>query len=631
VRHQPAYRLRALDAHAGMLNLSDNATAIPFLFWSRLAMQRVVSLYLPWLPIERLRRSERWRAQPKPLAPPQLPIDDDPGACSVPRGGGWRPGARWARDEARAKTAAEIAALPLHQQLPMRELGRRSEAADHPFKGRPAERPVGRPIPSFADFEGSPLILSEQVGNRQLISAACPGARALGLTAGMAVTQARALVPELDVRPANPPADLAALERLALHAAKHWAPTAAVSGSDGLWLDLTGTAHLHGGEQRFCALITAFFRRLGLSVRIAIAGTPGAAHALARFGHSEIEIVSSGAEAQALARLPIACLRLEAEPLAAAARFGLECVADILPLPRGPLARRLGMPTVRRLDQALGRVAEPIEPTVPHEPIDAERRLLEPIGTPEAIEQVIADLLADLAVRLRERGQGARALVLSLQRVDASEQRVLVGTVSPTRDFRHLSRLFHLRIEKIEPGDGIEVMHLMASRTDPLGPTDIGGSLAGESLTPDVAALIDQLVGRAGPDAIFTIGSVESDVPERACVRSAPLATPAGWPRWQRPARLLSRPEPLSGVLALLPDHPPRRFTWRGKPHVVVAGDGPERILGEWWRRDGEMWSCRDYFRVEDEGGARFWLFRRGDGVDATTGDLTWHMHGLFG
>lgn len=594
-------------------------------------MQRVASLYLPWLPIERLRRLEQPRAQPRAPAQPQLPVDDEPGACSVPRGGGWRPGARWARDQARAATAAKIASMPLHQQPPMRELGRRSEAADHPFKHRTADPAVGLGAPQSSMVVGTPLVLSEQVGNRQLISAACPAARALGLMPGMALTQARALVPDLDIRACDTASDRAALERLASHAVKHWTPGAAIDGADGLWLDLTGSAHLHGGETRFCELVKGFCHRLGLTARIAIAGTPGAAHALARHARDEVEIIATGDEAQALSKLPIACLRLEEDALAAAARFGLERVADLVPMPRGPLARRLGMPLVRRLDEALGRMAEPIEPIMAAEPIEAARRLLEPIGTPEAIEQVIADLLSDLSVALRERGRGARALTLTLQRIDATEQNLTVGTVSPTRDVRHLFRLFHLRIEKIEPGDGVEAMRLVATRTDPLGAVEIGASLAEEGLSADVASLIDQLTSRAGSEAVFTIGSVESDVPERACSREGPLESPAGWPAWKRPARLLRRPEPLSGVLALLPDHPPRRFTWRGKSHVVVAGDGPERILGEWWRRDGEMWSCRDYFRVEDERGGRFWLFRRGDGVDAATGDLSWHMHGLFG
>lgn len=561
-----------------------------------------------------------------------LPVDDDPGACSVPRGGGWRPGARWAQQgAARAAVEEQVATLPLHQRPPMRELGRRSEAADHPFKHSSVpgqHKAVSGPAPALNVV---PMVLAEQIGQRQVIAAACPAAMTLGLTPGMAVTQARALIPDLDIRPADRAADMALLADLALHAVRHWTPTAAVSGSDGLWLDLSGVAHLHGGEARFCQRLVRFCRRFGLTARVTVASTPGAAHALGRFGRDAILLVPGGQEAQALAPLPPAALRLTPEATAAANRFGLDRIADLLPLPRGPLARRLGMASVRRLDEALGRVPEPIVPVVPEETPVAKRRLLEPIGTAEAIEQVIADLLADMMLLLQARGRGVRTLVLLLDRIDGSVQRLAIGTARATRDVVHLARLFHLRIERIDPGDGIETMRLAATRTDPLGATAVAGDLTGEAAVPDVATLVDQIAGRVGEAALFTAAPVESDVPERAVRRAPPLAAPTGWPTWRRPVRLLSRPEPLTGVLALLPDAPPRRFIWRGQVHAVVAGDGPERIHGEWWRRDGEVWAVRDYFRVEDDTGARFWLFRRGDGVDAATGDLSWYLHGLFG
>jgi len=594
-------------------------------------MPRVASLYLPHLAIERLRRLERPRALPDAPALPLLPVDDDPGACSVPRGGGWRPGARWAQAEsARAAIAEEAAALPLHQQPTMRELGRRSEAAEHPFKRVPVT--VARqPVPAIPVVHAVPLILAEAIGQRQVIAAACPAALALGLVPGMAITQARALVPDLDIRPADRAADRAVLDGLTLHAVRHWTPTAAPSGADGLWLDLTGAAHLHGGEARFCARLVRFCRRFGYTARVAVAGTPGAAHALARYGREAVTLVPVGGEAQAISALPPAALRLTPDAIAAAQRFGFDRIADLLPLPRGPLARRLGLASVTRLDAALGRVAEPIVPVVPEETPVAKRRLLEPIGTAEAIEQVIADLLADMIALLQERGRGVRTLVLLLERIDGSEQRLAIGTARATRDAAHLARLFHLRIERIEPGDGIETMRLAATRTDPLGATAVAGDLTGEAAVPDVATLVDQIAGRIGEAALFTAAPVESDVPERAVRRAPPLAAPTGWPAWRRPVRLLNRPEPLTGVLALLPDAPPRRFTWRGQVHAVVAGDGPERIHGEWWRRDGEVWAVRDYFRVEDERGARFWLFRRGDGVEPATGDLSWYLHGLFG
>lgn len=332
-----------------------------------------------------------------------------------------------------------------------------------------------------------------------------------------------------------------------------------------------------------------------------------------------------------MAPLPLAALRLEPGVLDAAGRFGLERVADLLPMPRGPLARRLGLAAVTRLDQALGRAAEPIVGLVPFEPPHVERRLLEPIGTAEAIATVIADLIGDLVATLRTRGLGARALVLSLDRLDLGIQTVTIGTARATRDAAHLQRLFALKIDRIDPGLGIEAMRLVVPRADPLGSETLVGVLAGGCETPDVAPLVDQLVGRAGADALFRIAPLETDIPERAVRKVDPMHPAGQWPAWLRPARLLPHPELLTGVVALLPDTPPRRFAWRGRTHVVVAGDGPERVHGEWWVRDAEIWGVRDYFRVEDQDGGRFWLFRRGDGEHADTGSLSWHMHGVFG
>ena len=535
----------------------------------------------------------------------------------MPRGGGWRPGAKWAQDQ-----------LPAHQQPPRRMLGRRSETADNPFKAMPPdEGEPSRPAP-LPPAEERPTILIERSGQRETIAAACPVALRLGLVPGMPAAQARALVAELEVRDAATQGDRAFLDRLALHAVAHWTPTASVSGADGLWLDLTGTTHLFGGEERFCRRLIRFMRRLGFTAHIAIAGTPGAAHALARYGRP-ITILPPGAEIEALAELPLAALRLEPHALAAAARFGLERIGDLYPMPRGPLARRLGLATVERLDQARGLKSEPIMPVVPFEEPSVERRLLEPILTAEAIEQVIGDLVSDLVGVLQVRALGLRAAVLTCLRVDGEEQRIGLGTSRATRDPRHLQRMLAMRIEKIDPGLGIERLTLAAPHVEPLAPATLG-SLGGER-SADLAPLIDQLAGRAGEDALFRVSSIESDVPERAVRRAAPLDRPAGWPAWQRPARLLPQPEPLSNVVALMPDHPPRRFTWRGQAYRVTHGDGPERIHGEWWRSTREMWAVRDYFRVEAEGGERFWLFRRGDGIEAPTGNLTWYMHGLFG
>lgn len=517
----------------------------------------------------------------------------------------------------------------------MREMGRRSESAEHPFKAMPADEggASGRSVPAFTRTAlwGQPMILITRTGQRDVVTAACPVALELGLRPGMAAAHARALVTELEVRDADPEADRRWLDRLALHAVRHWTPTACPSGNDGLWLDLTGTAHLFGGEARFCRRLLRFLERLGFTARIAVAGTPGTAHALARYGAEAITLLPPGAETQAIADLPLAALRLAPEALAAAARFGLERVADLYPMPRGPLARRLGLTTVRRLDQARGVVAEPIVPVVPLEAPRAQRRLLEPIDTAEAITQVISDLVDDLVILLQERGLGLRTAHLTCLIVDGTEQLVAIGTARATRDAQHLKRMFGMRVERIDPGLGIEAMTLTARRVEELKAHTLEAGLGTSDRPSDMAPLVDQLAGRIEPDTPFRLSSHESDVPERAVRRVEALAKPQGWPGWRRPVRMLRRPELLSHVVALLPDHPPRRFTWRGTDYRVVAGDGPERIHGEWWRNADELWAVRDYFRVEAAGGERFWLFRRGDGVDEQTGNLSWYMHGMFG
>lgn len=563
------------------------------------------------------------------------PIDDDPGACSVPRGGGWRPGARWAHDGAisRRPSQSDIDALPAHQRPTMREMGRRSEHAEHPFRAMRSDDGTSAaisPAPTWATLWGTPTVVVARTGQRDVINAACPVALDLGLRPGMAAVHARALVADLVVHEAQLDGDSAFLDRLAIHAARKWTPTASVSGADGLWFDLTGTTHLFGGEEHFCRRLLAFLKRLGFTARIAIAGTPGAAHALARFSPGAITRLESGKEAEAIAALPLAALRLEPDALIAAARFGLERIADLYPMPRGPLARRLGLKVVERLDQARGLVAEPITPVVPVDSPIVTLSLLEPIGTPESIAQVIGDLVDRLVDRLRGDGLGARTVLLICDRVDGQAQRLAVGASRATRDGRHLKRMFALRMAELDPGLGIETMHLAVPHHEPLGAQAVN-TLLDVGKDCDIATLVDQLTTRAGQSALFRLSSRESDVPERAVQRVSPLAIPKGWPDWKRPARLLKKPEPLSNVVALLPDHPPRRFTWRRQDFRVVAGDGPERVHGEWWRNAQEMWAVRDYFRVEAEQGQRFWLFRRGDGVEDMTGDLSWYMHGVFG
>lgn len=511
----------------------------------------------------------------------------------------------------------------------MRELGRRTEAARPVFQSAPESRAF---YPQRSQASDLPLVTVHSSGQRVTIAASCPIAQSLGLAKGMALTQARILVSDLLIRDADPDGDLALLTRLALFAARRWTPRAALSGPDGLWLDVTGVCHLFGGEERMCARILHFCARLDLGARIALADTIGAAHALARYGGQSLLICPSGAQADAIAGLPIAALRVDEEIERTARRLGIERIGELIAMPRAPLGRRFGAMFLNRLDQALGRAPEAVTPIIPSQAPNALHRFAEPIATAEAIAQAIGNLLAELVDTLEKTGLAARSLTLCCARIDGAEQRVAVGTARATRDAAHLSSLLCARIETIEPGFGIEAMRLVAERCEPLAPIMIAGGLSGTKPVPDLVPLIDRLANRLGSKRLFRLSAVESDVPERSICRVTPLDQTISWPsRWPRPVRLLSRPERVDKVVALLPDGPPRRFSWRGAVHVIRRADGPERIYGEWWKASKESDAVRDYFQVEDEAGARYWIFRRGDGIDNRTGDLSWYLHGVFG
>ncbi|MDP9416091.1 MAG: DNA polymerase Y family protein, partial [Pseudomonadota bacterium] len=255
------------------------------------------------------------------------------------------------------------------------------------------------------------MVTTHRSGQRIVIAAACPIAQGLGVQPGTAVTQARAMVPGLDLRNADPEADAAFLTRLAVFAARRWTPIAA-TGPDGLWLDLTGVVHLFGGEQRMCARIIRFCARLGFDARIAVAGTAGAAHALARCSAHPVTLCPSGREAETIAGLPIASLRIDEDVLSAARRLGIDRIGDLLAMPRAPLQRRFGRTLLKRLDQALGRAAEPFDPVVPRDPPSATLRFAEPIATAEAIERALTELMTKLIRMLEKAGLAARTIIL---------------------------------------------------------------------------------------------------------------------------------------------------------------------------------------------------------------------------
>ncbi|MFO1155183.1 MAG: DNA polymerase Y family protein [Rhodospirillales bacterium] len=475
-----------------------------------------------------------------------------------------------------------------------------------------------------------PLVIAGSDDRRRVVVAADGAAQRLGVRPGLALAQARARVPTLQVAPADPVADAAALEHLALWALRRYSPVVAIDPPDGLLIDVTGVSHLFGGEAALLDDLRARLTAVHLHARVGLADTLGAAHALARYGAQPITIAAPGEVSVAVAGLPLAALRLDPHLAERLRRLGFETIADLAATPRAPLALRFGAEPGRRLDQLFGRLGEPIQPLRPPELVEVRRAFAEPIGAPETLARHIGRLVEALCPLLEAQGLGARRLDLLFHRVDNIVQPIRIGTAKPVRDVKRLTRLLTDRLETIDPGFGIEAMSLTAVLAEPLVYRQ-GDTLSREAAA-DVSALVDILANRIGAHKLYRAAPVESDLPERSVKTVAPLDPPAGatWPEpWPRPSRLLSPPEPIE-TLALLPDQPPVHFTWRGVRRRVKRADGPERVFGEWWRRDAEAAAVRDYFVVEDEAGERFWLFRSGDGEDPGTGDLRWYIHGVF-
>jgi protein ImuB len=475
------------------------------------------------------------------------------------------------------------------------------------------------------------LVMVGQKGRRREVVAANAAAVRAGLRIGMPATKAQALVKELVIHHADPVADAEALERLAVWALRY-SPIVAADEPDGLVIDATGASHLHGGEDAMLADLISRLETVGITARAAMADTWGAAHALARFAARPALVVPAHESGERIRPLPIAALRLSADTVDDLRKLGFERIADLLATPRAPLTLRFGPELGRRLDQATGQTGEPIEPVRPPDIVEAQQLFAEPIGAAETIARYVAKLTAKLCEELESRGLGARRLDLLFGLVDNRVQAIRVGTAQPVRDVKRLTRLLCDKIEKIDPGFGIEIMRLAATAAEPFATRQMISSLIDEP-EADVSGLIDILSNRVGESRLYRFAPVASDVPERSVQRVAAAAptTGDGWPtHWPRPARLLAPPEAIETV-ALLPDHPPVNFVWRGIRRRVRRADGPERVFGEWWKRDAELIAVRDYFQVEDDAGERYWIFRAGDGEDAGTGSHKWFLHGIFG
>lgn len=470
-----------------------------------------------------------------------------------------------------------------------------------------------------------PLVLTA-TGKRGLaIVAVDPVAAAEGLRPGLPLADARALVPHLTAAPADPDEDARALDRLAEWACRY-SPWAATDGPDGLILDVTGCDHLFGGEAALAEEMAARLRRFKINARIGLAGAPAAAWAWAR--HGEGGVLPAEREAAALHALPVAALRLPPALVGDLGRLGLRTIADLAAQPPGPLTARCGEAPVRRLSQMLGRRAEPISPRRPPAEWRVHQIFADPIGAPESIARSLQHLLEALCRDLALKERGARRLVLAAYRADGEVRRLEVGVGRPVRSVRHLRRLFDQKLDRIDPGFGIDAMVLEAAATDPLPAGQMGFEDA-EGGGAALAELVDRLQNRLGRDRVVRLVPVESHVPERA-VTLVPAPAPAGASDWTslppRPVRLLPCPEPIE-VTAAVPDDPPLFFRWRKIGHQVSRAEGPERIAPEWWRRD-ETADIRDYYWVEDTDGRRFWVYR--DGAFAAGRPPRWYLHGLF-
>ncbi len=544
---------------------------------------------------------------------------------------------------------------------------------------------------SGAPAEETPFATVIDAAGRHLLAAVNPAASAAGLAPGMPLADAFSFLPGLATAAAEPAADAAALRRLAEWCGRY-SPWTAPDGTDGVRVEITGSAHLWGGEEALAADLAARLDRQGIACHIAIADTLGAAWALARFASAggSAAILPPGDARAGLALLPVEALRLDPATAQGLRRVGLKRIGDLYAMPRTALARRFGEAVVRRLDQAQGDLPEPLSPLAEAPVRRVRLSFAEPIVDPEDLARAAGRLTEDLVSRLAREGAGARRLDLAFHRVDGRVERIQLGTARPSRDPHHLAALFKERLDTVDPGLGIEDMILATFAVEPLPPEQINFTGPSGGAASGVAPLLDRLGNRLGLGALCRIEPRESHIPERASIRvpidnslsahrgeregthcvsdgegevgeaaishrhpphPVPLPPQAGGEgasgvvsnqfseadtEWRsrsskppRPIRLFEPPEPVEAFW-LLPDDPPFRFTWRRCPHRVTRADGPERIAEEWWQpsRSGAVDAIRDYYRVEDEDGRRFWLFRAG--LFGSCHPPRWFIHGIF-
>ena len=465
----------------------------------------------------------------------------------------------------------------------------------------------------------------------------------------MLLADARALCPDLVAVPGDPAGDLAALEKLGIWA-QRWGPWSALDPPDGLLVDVTGAAHLFGGEARLIRDVVTAFAAKGLTARAALAPTAGAAWALSHYGRGQTILAPGDDPLRLLADLPVAALRLDDDVLTALRRLGIKRLGELAGVSgageedlareaaaRDALRRRFrnryspAANPLLRLDQLLGKVLEPLLPVIARPMPLVQRRLMEPLRHRTPLDTVLADLAGDMVRALEARGEGARRLELALWRVDGEVLQRRIELAAATREAGHITRLFAARLDDVDAGFGIEMVQLRASWSEPLSLSQTDLDAAAEDHGTSLAACIDRLTVRLGPRAVTRPVARASHIPERAQGWQPPLApVPASQHPLAfhtRPLKLLDRAEQIA-VLHAAPDGVPQRFRWRGEVREVARVEGPERIAPEWWRERSTT-RLRDYYRIEDETGRRYWIYRQGIAGDGRGGVPEWFLQGL--
>jgi protein ImuB len=500
--------------------------------------------------------------------------------------------------------------------------------------------PTDRLTRQLPELAGQPLAVVATIRSARQIVALNDEAARLGLRMPMALADARAMYPQLAAVDADDAADARLLERIA-DWCDRYTPLVGLDPPDSLVLDISGCAHLFGGED---GLRRDLMRRLaaqGFHSCAAIADTPGCAWALARYDPSSFRGSRPGMTEEVLSSLPLAALRIDPEIAAPLAQAGLKTIGDVIALPRAPLAARFGENFVRRIDQALGQTDEPIMPRLPVPSFLAEQRFPEPIGYEEDVLGTIFNLAQELCRAMERHGKGARRLQVALFRTDGKVARIDVGTAVPLRDPSRIRRLFLDRLavigDEADPGFGFDVIRLSALSVEPFDPVQTGWG--DDDPAREVAHLIDRLMARFGAERVQRLIPQDTHWPEFASIavpanaaRSRTEIAPYDFAQDSRipvrPIRLFERPEPVEAT-AQVPDGPPVQFKWRRVTHDIIHAEGPESIALQWWRDDRGLPVTRDYFRIETRQGARVWLYREGIYQDRDN-PPRWFLHGIF-